>query len=117
MDRGVGSDLLRVVAAYNAGPGTVLKTAAMIGDDDPLLLIESLPALETRDYVEKVMAAYWSYKRLFGEQPRTLDALARGASHVDAALDLPDAPDAQPELAPQPLKIGAAATLQTTAFD
>jgi soluble lytic murein transglycosylase-like protein len=117
MDRGVGSDLLRVVAAYNAGPGTVLKTAAMIGDDDPLLLIESLPALETRDYVEKVMAAYWSYKRLFGEQPRTLDALARGASHVDAALDLPDAPDAQPELAPQPLKIGAAASLQAASFD
>lgn len=117
MRRGVGPDILRMVAAYNGGPGAVLKTVAMVGDDDPLLLIECLPAYETRDYVEKVMAAYWTYKRLFGEEPRTLDALAAGASRVDVALDLPDAPDAQPELAPQPLQIGASAPLQAAAFD
>jgi soluble lytic murein transglycosylase-like protein len=117
MDRGVGTDLLRVVAAYNAGPGAVQKTLAMVGEDDPLLMIESLPALETRDYVEKVMTAYWTYKRMFGETPRTLDALAGGARRIDAALDLPDAPDAQPEFAPQTLQVGAAATLQTASFD
>lgn len=88
MDRGVGPDLLRVVAAYNAGPGAVLKTLNMVGDDDPLLMIECLPALETRDYVEKVVAGYWTYKHMFGEETKTLDALAGGATRIDAKLDL-----------------------------
>lgn len=88
MDRGVGPDLLRVVAAYNAGPGAVLKTLNMVGDDDPLLMIECLPALETRDYVEKVVAGYWTYKHMFGEETKTLDALAGGATRIDARLDL-----------------------------
>lgn len=117
MDRGVGADLLRTVAAYNAGPGAVLKTAGMVGDDDSLLLIECLPALETRNYVEKVMAAYWSYKRVFGEQPRTLDALAGGAKRIDAHLDLPNTASPQPQIAAQPLQVGASAVLQTASFN
>ena len=56
MQRGVGYDLFRTVAAYNGGPGAVLKTLDKIGrDPDPLMLIECLPAQETRNYVEKVM--------------------------------------------------------------
>lgn len=88
MERGVGHDLLRAVAAYNGGPGTLQKTAQMLGDDaDSLMIIECLPSLETRNYVEKVMAAYWTYKKKFGQQPKTLDALASGAKFVDARLD------------------------------
>ncbi|RAK69229.1 lytic transglycosylase domain-containing protein [Phenylobacterium kunshanense] len=117
MDRGVGSDLLKVVAAYNAGPGAVLNTIQKVGDDDPLLMIETLPALETRNYVEKVMTSYWTYKRVLGEETRTLDAIAGGARRIDARLDLPDAARTQPELATEPLQIGAAAALQTVAFD
>lgn len=116
MDRGVGGDILQVVAAYNAGPGAVLKTTAMVGQDDPLLTIECLPALETRNYVEKVMAAYWTYKRMFGEETRTLDALAVGARRIDVRLDLADPAGAQPQVTPQTLQVGAAATLQTAAF-
>jgi soluble lytic murein transglycosylase-like protein len=90
MERGVGHDLLRVVAAYNGGPGSVQRAAQMLGADaaDPLMLIESLPAQETRNYVEKVVAGYWTYKRMFGEQTATLDALASGAGTVDPRLDL-----------------------------
>lgn len=117
MDRGVGGDILHVVAAYNAGPGAVLKTTAMVGQDDPLLTIECLPALETRNYVEKVMTAYWTYKRMFGEETRTLDALAGGARRIDVRLDLADPPGAQAQVAPETLQAGAAATLQTVAFD
>jgi soluble lytic murein transglycosylase-like protein len=88
MERGVGHDLLRTVAAYNGGPGTLTRTAQMLGDDaDSLMLIECLPAQETRNYVEKVVAAYWTYRRMFGEETRTLDALAQGAKTVDARLD------------------------------
>ena len=112
MTRGVGSDLLRVVAAYNAGPGAVLKTIGMVGDEDPLLLIECLPALETRDYVEKVMAGYWTYRRMFGSETKSLDALAGGARRIDASLDLaypltPQSQPGQPQLASQPLDIDA----------
>ncbi|WP_245863711.1 lytic transglycosylase domain-containing protein [Caulobacter mirabilis] len=93
MERGLGGgpegyDLLRAVAAYNAGAGTVLNTLKKVGPEaDTLLVIESLPALETRDYVEKVAAAYWSYRRKFGSDTPTLDAVARGERLVDIRLD------------------------------
>lgn len=90
MERGVGYDILRTVAAYNGGPGTLLKTARMLGDDaDSLMIIECLPAQETRNYVEKVMTAYWTYRRQFGQESQTLDALATGAKFIDARLDRP----------------------------
>ncbi len=117
MDRGVGGDILRTVAAYNAGPGAVLKTTAMVGEDDPLLLIECLPALETRNYVEKVMTAYWTYKRMFGEETHTLDALAGGARRIDARLDLPRPAPAQPQVAAEPFEIGRADIQQAISFD
>lgn len=90
MDRGLQSnDMLRAVAAYNGGPGTLLKTQAQLGADcDSLLLIESLPAVETRNYVEKVVASYWTYRRLMGAETRTLDAVASGAREIDFRLDL-----------------------------
>ena len=89
MDRGLQSpDILRAVAAYNGGPGTLNRTLAQLGADcDSLLLIESLPAQETRNYVEKVMASYWTYRRLMGAETRTLDAVASGARTVDFRLD------------------------------
>ncbi|MBL8554196.1 MAG: lytic transglycosylase domain-containing protein [Phenylobacterium sp.] len=112
MDRGVGPDLLKMVAAYNAGPGAVLNTMQKVGDEDPFLMIECLPALETRNYVEKVMAAYWTYKRMFGEETKTLDALAGGARRVDARLDLTYPPPApQTQQAANPADVDAIAAL------
>jgi soluble lytic murein transglycosylase len=88
LNHGVGDDLLAAIAAYNGGPGSPLKTAAQIGtDSDSLMLIESLPAQETRAYVEKVMANYWLYRRQFGAPTATLDALAGGGKRVSSALD------------------------------
>jgi soluble lytic murein transglycosylase-like protein len=88
MNQGVGYDILRTVAAYNGGPGTLQKTAQMLGEDDEsLMVIECMPAPETRDYVEKVMAAYWTYRKKFGQDVKTLDALATGQKYVDARWD------------------------------
>ena len=89
MDRGLKTpDVLRAVAAYNGGPATLNKTAAQLGADcDTLLLIESLPFQETRNYVEKVMASYWTYRRLMGAENKTLDAVASGARVIDFRLD------------------------------
>lgn len=118
MDRGVGPDLLKMVAAYNAGPGAVLNTMQKVGDEDPFLMIECLPALETRNYVEKVMAAYWTYKRMFGEETKTLDALAGGARRVDARLDLTYPPAPQPQQAANPGDVDPiAALLEKTALE
>jgi soluble lytic murein transglycosylase-like protein len=85
--RAVGPDLLDVIAAYNGGPGEVARAHSLLGVNDDLLLVESLPYAETRDYVRKVMAAYWSYRRQFGADSPSLDAMASGAQLVDATLD------------------------------
>jgi len=107
MERGVGYDLLRTVAAYNGGPATLIKTAQMLGDEtDSLLLIECLPSQETRSYVEKVMAGYWTYRKMWGQDSQTLDALATGARFIDARLDLGQARGAATQASAQPLQIG-----------
>jgi soluble lytic murein transglycosylase-like protein len=88
MTKAVGYDILRAVAAYNGGPATVSRTVAMLGPNtDDLLLIESLPYAETRGYVQKVMTAYWTYRREFGADSRTLDAAASDGAFIDARLD------------------------------
>lgn len=88
LTHGVGDDLLAAIAAYNGGPGSPLKTQAQLGpNDDALMMIESLPAQETRAYVEKVMASYWLYRRQFGAPTASLDALAGGATKIPSSLE------------------------------
>lgn len=87
MKRSATGDVLRALAAYNSGPGVLSRTQLVVGDDDPLLLMESMPAGETRAYVERVMANYWIYRRIFGQTSRSIDALASGARGVSPAID------------------------------
>ena len=87
INRSGGGDMLRALAAYNSGPGGLQKALARVGDGDPLMLVESLPYGETRAYVERVMANYWIYRRMFGEQNRSVDALASGELRVGPAMD------------------------------
>ncbi len=87
MHQAAEGDVLRTVAAYNGGPGALLRAEQTSGDDDPLLLMESLPAGQTRDYVEKVMANYWIYRRIFGGSSKSIDALASGARATDAKIE------------------------------
>lgn len=96
-------DLLRAVASYNAGPGPMLTALRKLGPDaDPLLLIETIDVPQARDYVEKVVAGYWIYQRMFGGPLNTLDAVASGAKLVPVSLDyVPPAPTAEPILVAQ----------------
>ena len=81
-------DLLRAVASYNAGPGPMLTAVRKLGPDaDPLLLIETIDVPQAREYVEKVVAAYWIYQRMLGAPLNTLDAVASGAKAVPIRLD------------------------------
>lgn len=75
----VKGDAIRLIAAYNAGPGSVQNWASASRKiDDPLLYIESIPYPETRNYVMQVMAHQWVYQTLTGETPYGLISLARG---------------------------------------
>ncbi|MGI4879937.1 MAG: transglycosylase SLT domain-containing protein [Janthinobacterium lividum] len=71
--------LPKVIAAYNAGPGSIQKWNTTLRDNgDPLLFIESIPFVETRHYVEVVMRNYWMYQLRAGKAPAGIDALAAG---------------------------------------
>jgi soluble lytic murein transglycosylase-like protein len=82
------NDLLRTIAAYNGGPTTLARTeAALPPGADSLMVMESFPFSESRAYVRKVVAAYWSYRRQFGLPSHTLDAVAQDLPTVDVRLD------------------------------
>jgi soluble lytic murein transglycosylase-like protein len=73
-------DVMKAVASYNSGPGTVQKLSAKMGQDaDSLMMMESLPSSQTRDYVQRVMAYYWTYRQIFGQDTPTLAAVASGS--------------------------------------
>lgn len=59
-----GGLLPKVIAAYNAGPGSVQKwnAGALRDNDDLLLFVASIPFLETRHYTEVVLRNYWLYQ-------------------------------------------------------
>jgi soluble lytic murein transglycosylase-like protein len=71
--------LPKIIAAYNAGPGSVLNWNYKLRDGgDPLMFIESIPFAETRAYVAIVMRNYWMYGRQQGQTPASLKAIAQG---------------------------------------
>ncbi len=72
----IKGDLVRLLAGYNAGPGTVAGWSQ--NAEDPLLYIESIPYAETRNYVMQVLAQYWVYQALDGQEPSTLASLIGG---------------------------------------
>jgi len=108
-ENAAGHDILRTIAAYNGGPATLVRTETLLGQDaDSFLVIESLPYAETRAYVRKVMAAYWTYRRQFGGSTRTLDAAASDLPMIDIRLDgSSPTQNTQPLAAPsrQPLEV------------
>jgi soluble lytic murein transglycosylase-like protein len=84
----VEGDLARLVAAYNGGPGNLGKWRRQTRfADDPLLFIESLPARETRDFIERVLTNLWIYRHQLGQGTPSLDAIAAGEWPSYIALD------------------------------
>ena len=74
-----GGLLLKVIAAYNAGPVPVEKWNLSVRDGgDPLLYIESLPYWETRGYVPTILRNYWIYQAQAGQASPSLAAMAQG---------------------------------------
>jgi soluble lytic murein transglycosylase-like protein len=93
-DPNVKGDLMLLAIAYNAGPGNLAKyRASMNYEADPLLFMETIPLLETRQFIERVLTNYWLYEDCLGQKMPTLDALASGGWPVYKA------PPANPQTA------------------
>ncbi|MGA9658717.1 MAG: transglycosylase SLT domain-containing protein [Asticcacaulis sp.] len=90
----VDGDLLRTIAAYNAGPRPVKDATDSLGSDaDSLLVMESIPVAQTRQYVEEVAANYWIYRQIMGKPSKTLAMAANDARIIDLSADSPGADD------------------------
>ena len=76
----VDQDIMWMLASYNAGPGNFKKWSKdkNYKDTDTLLMLESLPARETRNYIKLVLTNLWIYKLRFDLQSNILSALAAG---------------------------------------
>ncbi len=75
----VNGNLIRLLAAYNAGPGNFARWAPQIRDNgDPLLFIEAIPLDETRAHVPRVLTYTWIYAALMHLPSPSLDELAAG---------------------------------------
>ena len=69
--------LVKIMAAYNAGPVPVSRWNYINDKGDPLLWIESLPYWETRFYVPAIMRNLWVYQQIEGSSQPSLKALAQ----------------------------------------
>ncbi|HEV8389070.1 MAG TPA: lytic transglycosylase domain-containing protein [Dongiaceae bacterium] len=75
----VDNDVILMATAYNAGAGNLQKwKSAPKAMDDALLFVETMPSKETRQFVKRIMAAYWIYQERLDQETPTLKALAAG---------------------------------------
>ena len=70
--------MIKIIAAYNAGPLPVTRWNYINHRNDPLLWIESLNYWETRYYVPAVLRNLWVYEGLAGTPQTSLHELAQG---------------------------------------
>ena len=79
----IGDDLVRMLAAYNGGPGNLKKWLRKIDHkEDSFLLIESIPARETRNYIKGVISFLFIYSNRFDEDIPALHRLLNGGAII-----------------------------------
>ena len=98
----VDNNLVRAAAAYNGGPGNVIRwDNTLNASADPLLYVASIPLNETRDFVQRVLANYWMYQIRLGQPTTSLDQIAAHTWPTYSALDgKPSANDRQAQREP-----------------
>ena len=75
----IDGNLIKLLAAYNGGPGNLRKWLRKVDhQDDPFLLIESIPARETRHYIKIVISNLALYRAQLGQATPELLDLASG---------------------------------------
>ena len=75
----IDGSIVKLLAAYNGGPGNRFEMAgAGRPPGRPFLLIESIPARETRHYIKSVISNLALYRMQLGEPAPELRELAAG---------------------------------------
>ena len=76
----VDNNVIKMLASYNAGPGNIKKWTKNLlpAEKDPLLMIEILPARQTRNYIKLVLTNLWIYRIRLKEKPYVIPTLASG---------------------------------------
>ena len=74
----VQNNIIKMLVAYNAGMGNLVKFEKRFSTSDPLLYIESFPAYETRHYIKRVMSNLWLYRARLNQPLTALGELADG---------------------------------------
>lgn len=74
----INNNIIKMLAAYNAGIGNVVKFEKSFDTYDPLLYIESFPAYETRGYIKRVVSNLWLYRARLGQPLTSMQELANG---------------------------------------
>ena len=72
----INNNIIKMLAAYNAGMGTMVKFEKSFETYDPLLYIESFPAYETRSYIKRVMSNMWLYRARLNQPLTSMKELA-----------------------------------------
>lgn len=72
----INNNIIKMLAAYNAGMGTVVKFEKSFDTYDPLLYIESFPTYETRSYIKRVMSNMWLYRARLNQPLTSMKELA-----------------------------------------
>lgn len=74
----VSNNIIKMLAAYNAGMGTLVGFEKNFDTYDPLLYIESFPTYETRGYIKRVMSNLWLYRARLNQPLTSMQELAGG---------------------------------------
>jgi len=74
----INNNVIRMLASYNAGMGAMTRWERKFRTDDPLLYIESFPAVETRGYMKRVLSNLWMYRARLGQPLTDVKDLANG---------------------------------------
>ena len=74
----IQNNIIKMLVAYNAGIGNLVKFEKAFSTSDPLLYVESFPAYETRNYIKRVMSNLWLYRARLNQPLTALKELADG---------------------------------------
>lgn len=74
----IQNNIIKMLVAYNAGMGNLVKFEKAFSTSDPLLYVESFPAYETRNYIKRVMSNLWLYRARLNQPLTALKELAEG---------------------------------------
>ena len=75
----ISGDLIKLLAAYNGGPGNLNKWLKKTNfHSDPLLLMETIPSRETRNYIKEVFKNLYIYNNKYKNNNKKFEKLASG---------------------------------------